>query len=107
MNHNRIVLALFGTLSLLASVDLASAKSTEFEGSREWLRDQCSIVDGEIVEGRGKTTCMTVAGLEIVCRQNNQCSRTDEIASKQPEVPASLSTGGTSFTVKKNPLDSL
>lgn len=95
MNHKRVALVLFSTLSFFSTIDLAVADvdSTGFEGTRAWLREHCAKIHGEIIEGHKRTTCITVAGVEIMCRHNNHCSRNRHVFEKvdEPGTAGSLS----------------
>lgn len=93
MNHKRVALVLFSAVSFFSTISVASADvdSTGFEGTRQWLREHCAKIHGEIVEGHKRTTCITVAGVEIVCRHNNHCSRNRYVFEKTDEPGGSLS----------------
>ena len=82
MKHRRIALALLGGLAFLATAGLASADTevTQYQGSREALRQMCEKLHGELIETASKTRCRTVTGVTYICKTNGTCTKQTHVS---------------------------
>jgi hypothetical protein len=78
MKNTGITIATLGLCMLLAGVDVAQAevKITEFQASRDAVREFCAGRGKALFEGKRSTTCVIRrTGAELTCDDDSNCVR--------------------------------